>query len=432
MTNVALIMKPWIVMAKKFTGIRVYILADDVLIIATGMKMLSNFAKALNATHPYLHHMGAKVAPDKSYNFASCLKAKTWLSQTHWEHINSSIKVITDFRYLGAHLTTRHAANSSTMDKRWDKAKQQLKKLRYCPANVEAKIRAIISKVYAGAMYGVEAAGATPTKVASLTAAVIDVFKSRNNNHNANQFFSTITGSKVDLDPQVQIFARRAMQVRRTACKRPETMERFQKSIRNYANKYKRDGTWPKWYRPEDEDGTGWQHNYPDEQPHPSTAEHEPNWDEDICAMGPIGLLIESTVWHGMKIDSKFNLWQKNEQPISIMEAPYQSLKPLITKAAARARNRAEWHRGASTRRARAPLETDSDLSRIAPQLTMKGKEYSGSYRWEGTSPVMTSLTSTRMSTVCANTAMQPRQPKTTSDGSAVFSPPPEPALTRD
>ena len=45
-------------------------------------------------------------------------------------------------------------------------------------------------------MYGVEAAAASPAKVASLTAAVIDVFKSRNNVHNANQFFATITGNK--------------------------------------------------------------------------------------------------------------------------------------------------------------------------------------------------------------------------------------------
>ena len=40
MTNVALIMKPCIVMTKKITGISVYILADDVLIIATGPGVL--------------------------------------------------------------------------------------------------------------------------------------------------------------------------------------------------------------------------------------------------------------------------------------------------------------------------------------------------------------------------------------------------------
>ena len=122
------------------------------------------------------------------------------------------------FRYLGAHLTTRQATNSSTLDNRWGKAKQQLRKLRFCPAKADAKAKAILSKIYVGAFYGVEAAGASPAKVASLAAAVIDVFKSRNNNHNGNQFFSTITGSRSDLDPVAQIFARRVLQIRKTTC----------------------------------------------------------------------------------------------------------------------------------------------------------------------------------------------------------------------
>ena len=118
MTIVALKMRPWITIMRKFSGIKCFILADDVLILGTGMKMLSRFAGALNATHEYLHLMGAKVAPDKSYNFGSCLKARNWLKETIWEHIDSGIHVIADFRYLGAHLTTRQATNSSTMDKR--------------------------------------------------------------------------------------------------------------------------------------------------------------------------------------------------------------------------------------------------------------------------------------------------------------------------
>ena len=180
MTNVALIMRPWIVKMKTFAGIKCYILADDVLMIGIGMKMLTNFAGALNATHSYLHSMGAKVAPDKSYNFGSCLKARNWLTDTRWKYIDSCIHVISDFRYLGAHLTTRHGTGSSTLDKRWDKAKQQLRKLRFCPATAEAKAKVIHSKIYAGALYGVEAAGASPAKVAKLTAAVIAVFKSEN------------------------------------------------------------------------------------------------------------------------------------------------------------------------------------------------------------------------------------------------------------
>ena len=97
MTMVALIMRSCIVEMRTYIGISCYILADDVLITGTGMKMVSRFAKALNATHQYLHKMGAKVAPNKSYNFASSNKARRWLKNTLWKYIESSIEVITDF-----------------------------------------------------------------------------------------------------------------------------------------------------------------------------------------------------------------------------------------------------------------------------------------------------------------------------------------------
>ena len=96
--------------------------------------------------------------------------------------------------------------------------------------------------------------GASPAKVAELIAALIDVFKSRNNNHNANQFFSTITGSKNDLDPQAQMFARGVLQAVMTACKNHYAAERFLKTIRTYAAKHRRNGKWPNWFRHEDGD----------------------------------------------------------------------------------------------------------------------------------------------------------------------------------
>ena len=87
--------------------------------------------------------------------------------------------------------------------------------MRYCPADSETKVRIILAKVYAGALYGVEAAQATPQQIAKLAAAVTDAFKNRNNNHNASRFFTTISPSRNDLDPVAQIFCRRVMQVRR-------------------------------------------------------------------------------------------------------------------------------------------------------------------------------------------------------------------------
>ena len=66
------------------------------------------------------------------------------------------------------------------------------------------------------------------------------------------------------------------------------------------------------------------------------------DWCDDISPLGPIGLLIESVVWHGMRIDDNLRIWQRKEEPISIMKAPYQNLKPFILKAAVRSRNSRE------------------------------------------------------------------------------------------
>ena len=66
---------------RTFEGVTCCILADDVLILSTGRHMARNCSKALDATHALLHSMGAKVAPAKSFNFASHRGVKTWLGQ---------------------------------------------------------------------------------------------------------------------------------------------------------------------------------------------------------------------------------------------------------------------------------------------------------------------------------------------------------------
>ena len=48
-----------------------YILADDVLIITKGQRMIGKLAEALNKTNEFIGAMGAKVAVDKSFNFSA-------------------------------------------------------------------------------------------------------------------------------------------------------------------------------------------------------------------------------------------------------------------------------------------------------------------------------------------------------------------------
>ena len=71
MMLVALTMRPWVFLMKTIPEKKAYILADDVLLLSTGTNMVRNAADAIYKTRDFLHTMGARVAPDKSYNFAS-------------------------------------------------------------------------------------------------------------------------------------------------------------------------------------------------------------------------------------------------------------------------------------------------------------------------------------------------------------------------
>ena len=309
------------------------------------------------------------MAPSKSYNFASHPKVKRWISKIKWDHIEENIDVVTDFRYLGAHITTRDSATSSTMNDRVDKAIMQLKRLKYCQAGVQAKVKAILGKIYAGGLYGVEAAQLAPARVARLSAAVIDAFRSRNNDHNADRFYATVAQGKDEIDPVAQILCRRVMQLRRTACKREGADIKFKDTLLKYAKKVKKGEKLPKWYHEQSDRRDDDTHQYPEAQPHPSTKEHDVDWSNEIQPRGPVGLLIESLVWNGMAIDQDLRIRQKNEPDIDIMNVPYQSLKKLVLQAAARARTRAEWKRNTGNVTSNEILEIDRELSQVSPLL---------------------------------------------------------------
>ena len=67
-----------------------------------------------------------------------------------------------------------------------------------------------------------------------------------------------------------------------------------------------------------------------------------PHHDGGLPAQGPIGLLIASVIWHGLKIDEDLKIWQQDEERIDFLETPYESLQPQLSQMAARARTVAE------------------------------------------------------------------------------------------
>ena len=226
MPMVALLMRAWI-MKMRSMQVAAKVLADDVLVVAKGRRMLRQYTKALNYTHQYLQDMGSKVAPSKSYNFATTEIGRTWLKETWWKKIQSNITVVKDLRYLGGHLSTAAKLSRATIEARCEAGLLQLTRLRYAAVENKDKIKAVLTKVYAGLLYGIEGSDITEVMTARISAAVIDVFRSRNDIHDADWFYTTFSNdASSELDPTVQILMRRTLELRRALCKRPKTAEK--------------------------------------------------------------------------------------------------------------------------------------------------------------------------------------------------------------
>ena len=67
--------------------------------------------------HQYLIDMGASIAPDKSFNFATDIGARQWLRDTSWPKVNGNIPVVSDFRYLGGRIAVSSKRKGGTANK---------------------------------------------------------------------------------------------------------------------------------------------------------------------------------------------------------------------------------------------------------------------------------------------------------------------------
>ena len=153
---------------------------------------------------------------------------------------------------------------------------QQLRRLTYTPATVEAKAKAILTKTYAVAFYGIGAAEIATDKVNHLAAVVMDVSRSRDDMHNSDWFFSSFLGDQKDLDPELQIFTRRALQICRTTCKKDDS----QKQLENILQLYVKHSSVqpPPWYHDnqcDDQPPTAFPTNHHMQQTTNTIADHQ-------------------------------------------------------------------------------------------------------------------------------------------------------------
>lgn len=185
-----------------------------------------------------------------------------------------------------------------------------------------------------------------------------------------------------------------------------------------YAAKCK--GQRPKWYRQSQATEQKPSDRYPDVQPHPCTKAHAPSWGDEIQAIGPVGLLISAAVRNGLVIDNDLKIWQRNEEPIDLLNTPYQSLRPQLLMMAARARTLGEWerkhHLNTFTRGLREIDKEASQLNLTLPekeQVTIRTAVVGGSIAKQ---EIAKSPSPTKMSTTPASTPKK-RTPRSTISG---------------
>ena len=115
--------------------------------------------------------------------------------------LGCQIPVVNDFRYLGAHINTGGGRRAATLDARVHKGLGRLSRIGRLGAGTREKATAIRVKVHSGTFYWIEGSDMTDKQVASLSTAIIDVFKTRNNRHDVDWFCTTCSKGR-DLDPQ--------------------------------------------------------------------------------------------------------------------------------------------------------------------------------------------------------------------------------------
>ena len=141
MVMVALLMVPWV---KQMRSIEVVprVLADDLMFTASGSGHRARIIRAMQASKTFFVYIGAKVADQKCFTFATDASTRAMLTKHVWDSKGLTIPCKANFRDLGAHLNVARNHNGATLAERLRKATRIAKRLRWMPldVNVEEKL----------------------------------------------------------------------------------------------------------------------------------------------------------------------------------------------------------------------------------------------------------------------------------------------------
>jgi hypothetical protein len=188
-------------------------------------------------------------------------------------------------------------------------------------------------KILAAALYGVASSHCSDAAVNGLRSAIVDTIVPKSTLRSPCLAFE-IGSCGEDLDPAVQIVARRGVEFRRCVGKYPDMLAKVN-AIHLYYTERGYVGT------PQPTTDLRLLEPAP-----PQAHAGRTKWRTPFTAMGPVGFLLHDIHCLGAVLDNEWNVCRHAENPISLLEEPWQHLRPCIITAAKLARSKA----AASTR----------------------------------------------------------------------------------
>ena len=113
MTFIALLMRPWILRMRELT-LQPRVLADDLFLSASRDQHAQRATNGMQESRTYFGDIAAAVADKKCFMASTCAQTRRKLAQISWDDRGTRLKVVTNFRDLGAHTNLSRTTNTTT------------------------------------------------------------------------------------------------------------------------------------------------------------------------------------------------------------------------------------------------------------------------------------------------------------------------------
>ena len=319
MMFIALLLRPLLLLVQSSGILVLRILADDILLLAFGEHHLPDFVSGFEQIAIFLSDMGSRLSPHKSFLFSSTTGGRDYLGRYVWDFVGGTIKVVQNFRDLGAHMSIGAGHCGTTLTNRMQAAIVKLRRLRWLPHDMATKIVFVLNGVLSGGLYGCEATHVNESEILKLATSVASALGIPSSARASTEvFFNTLPK---EVEPWAFVFINRVSLLRRILVKHGDLLPSISDTIQYYTGL-----GFPGTLAP----GA----SVADAQIAPPFGHPDRgSWKAQFHAYGPIGELLYSAAHFGVCITPDFQFLQKGEVPFNIYTCPFQYLKPLVVQS---------------------------------------------------------------------------------------------------